>query len=301
MLGLYRNLHPPLPPFVAKAEGIKGGVRLLIVRTDPAINALRVFRCPGYGMPLAPVSDAIAMSGERTRYVDSSGSLDPAVTYGYAVHGENASHVLSPFSDTLFARPVIAREVKAMVFLNAKVTDGRVKLFWPDQARTIPNLRGFIVLRKPVDSTSATPVRINDSLLSANHNYYTDTTVPEGIGYEYSVVCEDLFGNRSLPSASARATIPTPKPQAPAGLRAMVTKGGVNLSWDEPVDATVRGYLVYRYERERTPEVVGKVDKGTSGLTDSLPDGAGLRFYFVTSETSKGVESAPSDEVGVRK
>lgn len=133
--GIYENPLPPMPPRLVKAEGIKNGVQLSIETSDPTIIGYRIYRNARYGDSLRLISGLVPLAKiEETVFIDSALVLSGRQSYGYAVRAESKSHVLSNFSDTLYARPAIAFDLPTPMGLSATQPNGKfqktVSLFW---------------------------------------------------------------------------------------------------------------------------------------------------------------------------
>ena len=109
------------------------------------------------------------------------------------------------------------------------------------------------------DQTSSTDISVPGIDDLAAYAFYTDTSVVEGVSYQYTITGLSGLGEgetsevvtTSLPSGSGSATAPTSAPSAPTNLAASVTDEGIVLSWIPPDDASVFGYEVLR----RIPEL----------------------------------------------
>ena len=120
----------------------------------------------------------------------------------------------------------------------------------------------FIIEKTWTDAngqTSSTEISVPYvSYRLAAYDFYTDTSVVEGVPYEYTIAGLNQAGKgersrsvtATLPAGSGSSTAPTSAPSAPTNLDASVTDEGIALSWNAP-DDSVFGYEV----RRRIPEL----------------------------------------------
>ena len=303
--GIYESPLSPLPPRLVQAEGIKNGVQLTIENSDPTIIGYRIYRNARYGDSLTLISGLVPRaSAPTTSFLDSSLGLSGRRSCGYAVRSESKSHVLSSFSDTLYARPIIPIQLPTPTGLSATQPDGEmqktVNLFWVDLTAYDDAVRGYRVFRRKVDSKAKSAFKpLFDSLLSAQENYFTDTTFTEFGIYEYAVQAFGMFESESALSASVQVEYKKLPPAPPADVRAIPTTEGVRITWGEVVQERLTGYKLYRYERGKTPTVLATLKPDEQTFLDTSAKKGTLYFYFVTS-VAKTDESVPSEEVGLR-
>ena len=120
----------------------------------------------------------------------------------------------------------------------------------------------FIIEKTWTDAngqTSSTEISVPYvSYRLAAYDFYTDTSVVEGVPYEYTITGLNQAGKgersrsvtATLPAGSGSSTAHTSAPSAPTNLDASVTDEGIALSWNAP-DDSVFGYEV----RRRIPEL----------------------------------------------
>ena len=128
--------------------------------------------------------------------------------------------------------------------LTAEATHGQVVLTWDDPGDD--SITGYVVLRR---------VRVNDTggdfdVLVANTETaaltYTDDTVAAGLTYTYRIKAINEHG---LSERSRWVHIDTPEapvPDQPTGLSAAATHDSVTLTWDDPGDDSITGYVILR-------------------------------------------------------
>ena len=149
--------------------------------------------------------------------------------------------------------------------LTAEATHGQVVLTWDDPGDD--SITGYVVLRR---------VRVNDTggdfdVLVANTETaaltYTDDTVAAGLTYTYRIkaINEHGVSERSRWVHIDTPAAPAPEeeqaaepPDQPTGLSAAATHDSVTLTWDDPGDDSITGYVVLR--RVRVNDTGGDFD-----------------------------------------
>ncbi len=152
--------------------------------------------------------------------------------------------------------------------LEATATHGRVVLTWDDPGDD--SITGYMILRR---------VRVNDTggdfgVLVADTGTaaltYTDNTVAAGLTYTYRIKAINEHGVSERSRWFHIDTPAAPVPDKPRGLEATATHGRVVLTWDDPGDDSITGYMILR--RVRVNDTGGEfnvlvADTGTAALT----------------------------------
>jgi fibronectin type 3 domain-containing protein len=125
---------------------------------------------------------------------------------------------------------------------------------------------------------------------------FTDTTVPAGATFGYTVSAISVYGEgpQSDPVVAQRAQLPA----APFGMTAVAGKSGIAVSWTAPPDggSPITGYRVYR----------GTVADGETFLLDLPPNAVGftdtnvrrkITYYYRVSAVTNIGEGQQSEEV----
>lgn len=304
VFGMFVDSLAPLAPGILAADGFRNGVRLRIAATDNRQTSYQIYRNEGLTPGLHLVSGLVPRKDFITVYEDTSSVLSGKLTYSYAVRAENASHVFSPFSDTVHIRPHIPTHPPTPLGLTATVEGNNVQLYWNDMRLIDNTISGYFVFRREIMSARKETgfVRVNDTLLAAAKNRFSDTSAEAGRTYEYSVRDDDYFGGESSMSAVSRVEIAAVAPIPPAGIRASVITAGVLVQWDGTFQPSLKEYKVYRYVRRGKPINVSIVKSVNSLETiDRTAEKGNLYFYYVTTVNAKGIESERSQEVAIRR
>ena len=151
---------------------------------------------------------------------------------------------------TLFAiyvYPAYAQENSAPdkpTGLFATATHNQVVLTWDDPGDD--SITGYVILRR---------VRVNDqggdfSVLVANTGTaaltYTDDTVAASTTYTYRIKAINEHGTSERSRWYHIDTPAPPVPDKPTGLDATATHDAVTLTWDDPQDDSITGYVILR-------------------------------------------------------
>ena len=131
--------------------------------------------------------------------------------------------------------------------LDATATHDSVTLTWDDPQDE--SITGYVILRR---------VRVNDqggdfSVLVANTESaattYTDNTVAASTTYTYRIKAINEHGVSERSRWVHIDTPAPPVPDKPAGLEATASHGQVVLTWDDPDDDSITGYVILRRVR----------------------------------------------------
>ena len=178
--------------------------------------------------------------------------------------------------------------------LGGTVGWDRAELSWDDPGD--PAVIGYQVLRrdKGVQGVGVFSVLVDDTGDAVTE--FRDDTVEPGRRYVYRVKARSATGlskwsrwlNADTPAA------PGPAPAAPTGLLGSVSHDSVVLAWDDPGDASVVGYRVYR--RDRAQQGVGQFDviegdtgDAVTGFTDDTVEPGRRYVYRVKARSATGM------------
>jgi hypothetical protein len=127
--------------------------------------------------------------------------------------------------------------------------DGFVLLAWTRNQET--DLQGYLVFRLEMDGATS-------CIDTTSERYYFDTRRSYDSTYRYFLRALDRSGNRSDPSDTVSALAPNlHDPAPPDNLLVTGRRSGnaftIRLSWTEPEEADLAGYIVYRSENPADP------------------------------------------------
>ena len=132
--------------------------------------------------------------------------------------------------------------------LSATATHDSVTLTWDDpQDDTIT---GYVILRRipGVDSEGHFDVLVASTGSAATS--YTDNTVSAETRYTYRIKAINGAGTSERSRWRHIDTPAAPVPDKPTGLEATASHGQVVLTWDDPGDDSITGYVILRRVRE---------------------------------------------------
>ena len=133
--------------------------------------------------------------------------------------------------------------------LSPSVSHDAVTLTWDDPQDD--SITGYVILRRDrAIHLVGTFVTITGDTGSADTTY-TDETVEPDKQYVYRIKAINEHGEVSEESDWVRADTPAvPVPDKPTGLSAAVSHDRVVLTWDDPQDDSITGYVILRRDRE---------------------------------------------------
>ena len=132
--------------------------------------------------------------------------------------------------------------------LSATTTHGQVVLTWDDPQDD--SITGYVILRR---------VRVNDqggefSVLVADTGTaattYTDNTVAASTTYTYRIKAINEHGVSERSRWYHIDTPAPPVPDQPKGLSATASHDSITLTWDDPGDDSITGYVILRRNRD---------------------------------------------------
>ena len=150
----------------------------------------------------------------------------------------------------------------------AAVSHDAVTLAWDDPQDDA--ITGYIILRRDREiHPVGTFITITGDTGSADTTYTDDTVEPDK-QYNYKVKAINEHGEVSERSDWVRANTPAvPVPDKPTGLSAAVSHDAVTLTWDDPQDDAITGYVILRRDRAIHPVGTFVTIAGDTGSTDT--------------------------------
>ena len=152
--------------------------------------------------------------------------------------------------------------------LEATATHDRVTLTWDDPGDD--SITGYVILRRipGVDPEGHFDVLVADTATDATT--YTDDTVSAETRYTYRIKAINGAGTSERSRWFHIDTPAAPVPAKPTGLEATASHNSVTLTWDDPGDDSITGYVILR--RVRVNDTGGDfsvlvADTGTAATT----------------------------------
>ncbi|MFO8051753.1 MAG: fibronectin type III domain-containing protein, partial [Thermoplasmatota archaeon] len=250
-----------------------------------------------YSTPTIDSEDIIYVPGKTIYAVYPNNSLHiyidpPSGMRSSPVFGPDGTIYLTDGSGTLTA---IGKQVPLIPILTLKKQGNRfVKINWTVQEQiNSPGLESIRVYRKTNGNEFTLLTNLDGSATQ-----YNDTTVVNGIEYEYRVIAVNKYGE-SEPSNIISA-IPLSKPDPPINVSSRWGSGFIEISWEPPEDdggADITGYQVWK-RREGNENFSMIVEPGYETLiyNDTSVVNGELYEYYVTAVNSEG-NSLPSEIV----
>jgi hypothetical protein len=305
--GVYYTKSKPGTPAILSYQALKNGVALRFNSNDKDVIGYRVFRSEGFHGLMQQVSDFIPASDSVTHFSDNSPVLSGKLTYGYAVKAENSSHIISAFSDTIYARPLKITIPPLPINVGLISNAFGNMIFWQNMRAMEQTVVGYNIFRT-IRSGNA-PVqkfeKINRQIIKASSNNYLDSLADKKETYFYYVQTLDGFGglsaasetvgSRNAPSA-AMAEIP-----APQSLNGYLVAEGIQLEWLPVNFPSLGSFKLYRYQRGEKPLLMATIKKESPLLfLDKTAAPGNLYFYYLVAITKTGAAGKKGNEISIR-
>ena len=164
--------------------------------------------------------------------------------------------------------------------LSGDVSHDSVTLTWDDPHDDTIN--GYVILRRNIARQDPGEFTTVEENTGSADTAYTDAGVAPETRYAYRIKAINAHGTSSRSGYvnvdTAPAPTPTPEeagepPAAPTGLSATASHDSVLLTWDDPDDDSITGYIVLRRNRANTAEgefteLVGDTGAAATTYTD---------------------------------
>ena len=185
--------------------------------------------------------------------------------------------------------------------LSAAVSHDVVTLTWDDPQDDA--ITGYVILRRDrAIHLVGTFVTIADDTGSTDTTY-TDETVEPDEQYVYRIKAINEHGEVSEESDWVRANTPAvPVPDKPTGLSTVVSYNTVTLTWDDPQDDAITGYVILRRDRAIHPKgtfvtIAGDTGSAQTAYTDETVEPDKQYVYRIKAINEHGEVSEESDWV----
>ena len=182
--------------------------------------------------------------------VDADAGKSISVRVSFTDDADNEETLTSVTTDSVTAAPEPPAQPTG---LSSTVSHDTVTLNWED-----PNddsITGYVILRRDKEiHEEGTFVTVEDDTESAD-NTYTDDTVEPSKQYVYRIKAINAHGLSEISSWVRAYTPATSEPPAkPTGLSATATHDQAVLTWDNPGDDGITGYVILRRNQETDAE-----------------------------------------------
>ena len=176
--------------------------------------------------------------------------------------------------------------------LSATASHDSVTLTWDDPGDD--SITGYVILRRVpgVDVEGQFRELVSDTSSAATT--YIDDTVSAGTRYTYRIKAINGAGT-SERSRWSHVDVPAaPVPDQPTGLEATATHGQVVLTWDDPGDDSITGYVILRRVRVNNTggdfsELVADTGSASTTYTDDTVAASTTYTYRIKAINEYGV------------
>ncbi len=136
--------------------------------------------------------------------------------------------------------------------LSATATHDQVALSWDDPQDD--GITGYVILRRNRDSDAKGEFTELVSDTGSADTSHTDGSVAAETRYTYRIKAINAHGSSERSRWFHIDTSAVPVPAEPTGLSAEVSHDQVALSWDDPGDDSITGYVILRRNRDTDAE-----------------------------------------------
>ena len=164
--------------------------------------------------------------------------------------GSRRSRTLAGATPTAAPAPPRATAAPAKpTGLSATASHDQVVLTWDDPQDA--SITGYVILRRVRENNTGGKFRVLVADTGSAATTYTDATVSANTTYTYRIKAINAHG-ASERSRWFHIDIPAApeRPDKPRGLSATASHDQVVLTWDDPGDASITGYVILRRVRE---------------------------------------------------
>ena len=195
----------------------------------------------------------------------------------------------------LLFSPVQAKENSAPAKptgLTATASYDSVTLTWDDPQDD--SITGYVILRRnrDTDALGQFTELVNDTGSAATA--YTDGSVAAGTPYTYRIKAINAHGTSERSRWFDIDTPSAPVPDKPTGLTATASHDQVVLTWDDPNDDSITGYVILRRDRDtdaegQFTELVNDTGSAATGYTDDTVAAETPYTYRIKAINGHGV------------
>ena len=216
---------------------------------------------------LADDAEVVGATGSTYTLVDADEGKTIKVRVSFTDDAGNGETLTSPATDAVAAAEPLEPPAKP-TGLSATASHDQVVLTWDDPGDD--SITGYVILRRVRENDVGGEFSVLVPDTGSASTTYTDDTVVAETTYTYRIKAINGAGT-SERSRWFHIDIPAaPVPDKPTGLSATATHDSVTLTWDDPGDDSITGYVILRRHRYDDPkghfdELVA--DTGTADTT----------------------------------
>ncbi|MCE6988555.1 hypothetical protein [Dyadobacter sp. CY323] len=240
----------------------------------------------------------IILAGKDLKFQVPAKRLATGTGYRWAVVAVNTSYNMGPMSEILYSEPRFPDRLATPINPEMIYQDENALLVWENMRSIDPYILGYMIERKAADDKAYKEIYRQENEDNAR-NYYTDSTVKQGIRYSYRIKAFGLNQKLSGFSTDFEYYKPLDAVLPVHGLNVASTNKGVLVSWDAPLKKPEK-FLVYRFtEKTEKPRLITAA-LGTQNAfidRDAAP-GVGYYYHVVTVDAGNR-ESVATNPVKV--
>ena len=218
---------------------------------------------------LADDTDIAGATGSTYTLTDSEESKAIKVKVSFTDDADNEETLTSAATAAVAAEP--SEPPAKPTGLSATASHDSVTLTWDDPGDD--TITGYVILRRVRENNVGGEFSELVPDTGSAATTYTDDTVVAGITYTYRIKAINGAGT-SERSRWFHIDIPAaPIPDKPTGLSATASHDAITLTWDDPGDGSITGYVIPRRLRYDDPsghfdEMVADTGTATTTYTD---------------------------------
>lgn len=277
-----------VPPPVQVIQAINHGQTLTLrwLVNASEVRGYYVFRKQQEDKEWVQVSPLIRLSDTAGfgEYTDSSDLLPIGEVVRYCIRTLSKGYVLSDYGVVAEAEGRSLGEMPLITEFSAMQDQKKVLLRWTFSQENY-QLAGFVIERK--DFKVKEWKRISSQ--SAQVNYFEDTSILQGVQYDYRLIPVDLNGRERLPHVISLVT-DAPLVYAPEITHVSCVQGVVRLTWEQNAQEGVEGLVVYRIEAGKEALRLEEL-KPEAQLYEDKTAVKGKVYYYYLTVKAYGKES----------
>ena len=293
---------PPAEPTGLSATVVSHDT-VTITWDDPQDDSITGYVILRRDREIHPVGAFVTIAGDTgstdTTYTDET--VEPDKEYVYRIKAINDRGQVSEMSHWRRTDTPSIPVPDKPTGLSAAVSHDTVTLTWDDPQDD--SITGYVILRRDrAIHPTGTFVTITGDTGSADTTY-TDETVEPDKEYVYRIKAINEHGQVSEMSDWRRIDTPSiPVPDKPTGLSAVVSYNTVTITWDDPQDDSITGYVILRRDRAihavgTFVTIAGDTGSADTAYTDDTVEPDREYVYRIKAINEHGEVSEMSDWV----
>ena len=176
--------------------------------------------------------------------------------------------------------------------LTGTATHDSITLAWDDPDED--SITGYVVLRRNRNTTESGQFSELVADTGTAATTYTDDTVEANTPYTYRIKAINERGASERSHWLDIDTLPAPVPTKPTGLTATATHEQVVLTWDDPQDDSITGYVILRRVRDNDTggefnELVADTGNAATTYTDDTVPASTTHTYRIKAINAHGI------------